>query len=408
MAISMIKKTILLAFLTLLISACSLMSPKPQEAAPTQTSSPVPSSTATSTPVPPTETATPTIVPTATPTATATPLQDYGPTGFPPDVNPLTGLRVEDPTLLERRPVAVKIQTFPRTQRPDWAVSLADIVFDYYQNNGLTRLNAIFYGNNVEKAGPVRSARLFDGSIIRMYEAIFAFGGGDQRILNRLFNTEYADRLVVEGNNSCPAMCREDPNGYNFLIANPKEIGPYVVSKGGDNSRQVLDGMMFTHQPSDKGQPQGQNVYVRYSISAYVNYKYDAETGRYLRFQDNVEAYTPQEEVYVPFTDRLDDSQVAVDNVVVLKVIHEYVYKSGNSEIVDILLGGSGEAYAFRDGKVYQLQWNRPGNSMFTLTFPDGTPYALKPGTTWVQVIGQSSTNELTSDDGMRFEFRFP
>jgi hypothetical protein len=316
-------------------------------------------------------------------------------------------MKVDDPTILDRRPVAVKVQTFPRSQRPDWGVSQADIVYDYYQNNGLTRLHAIFYGNNPEKVGPVRSARLFDSDLIRMYESIFAFGGGDQRILNPLYSTEYADRLVVEGSNSCPALCREDPDGFNFLIANPEEIGPYVEGRGGDNSRQTLDGMGFTHQAPGNGQP-GENAYVRYSISSYVNWKYDPENEKYLRFQDSVEAYTIEEEAYEPFIDRLDEQQVAAENVVVLKVIHEYVYKSGNSEIVDILLGGSGEAWAFRDGKAYQLTWNRPTNAMLTLTFPDGTPYSFKPGSTWFQVVGQSSTNQVTDDNGLRFEFRLP
>lgn len=399
------NKWILVLFLAVLLAACRSANPAPEQTATTEASATlVATNTATLTPLPPTETPTPTLEP--TPTMTPTP-EDYGPSGFPQDVNPLTGLKVDDPTLLDRRPVAVKIQTFPRSQRPDWGVSQADIVYDYYQNNGLTRLNAIVYGKNPEKLGPVRSARPFDSHIIRMYEAIFAFGGADQRILNRLFNTEYADRLVVEGSNSCPALCREDPNGYNYLIANPAEIGPYVESKGGDNSRQVLDGMKFTHQPPENGNP-GENAYVRYSISSYVNWKYDPESGKYLRFQDSVEAYTAEEEAFEPFLDRLDEQQVAAENVVVLKVIHEYLYKSGNSEIVDILLGGSGEAYAFRDGKVYQLSWNRPSNTMLTLTFPDGTPYSFKPGATWFQVVGQSSTNQITNDNGLRFEFRLP
>jgi hypothetical protein len=338
---------------------------------------------------------------------TPTPQLNFGPTGFPEDINPLTGTHPDDVALLERRPVAVKIQTFPRAQRPDWGITLADIVYDYYQNNGLTRLTAIFYGKDAEKVGPVRSTRLFDSHLVRMYEANFAFGGGDQRILNRLFNSEYADRLVVEGSSSCPALCREDPNGFNFLVANPKEIGPYLEAKGVDNSRQNLDGMAFTVEPPENGNP-GENAYVRYSISSYVNWKYDPATGKYLRFQDKQEAYTPQEEVYEPFIDRLDDSQVSADNVVILKVIHEYTYKSGNSEIVDILLGGSGEAFAFRDGNVYQLSWNRSTDGIFSLTYPDGTPYTYKPGTTWYQVVGQSSTNEITQDEGMRFEFRIP
>jgi hypothetical protein len=260
-----------------------------------------------------------------------------------------------------------------------------------------------------EQVGPVRSARLFDDHLVRMYEANFAFGGGDQRILNRLFNSEYADRLVVEGSSSKSALDRYDPNGLNLLVANTKEIGPYLEAKGADNSRQNLDGMAFTVETPAGGKP-GENAYVRYSISSYVHWKYDPSTGRYLRFQDKLEAYTAQEEAYEPFMDQLENKQVSADNVVILKVIHGFTYKSGNSEIVDILLsdGGSGEAYAFRDGKVYQLLWNRSTDGIFSLTNPDGTLYNYKHGNTWYQVIGQSSTNQPTEDAGMRFEFRIP
>ncbi len=402
------RLTLWILLMAMLLGACSPTGPSPVST-PTDTApapqavTEIPSPTA----EPPTATPTETVIPSPTATSTPPPPQDFGPTNFPVDVNPLTGLYVDDPTLLDRRPVAVKIQTFPRTQRPDWGVNLADIVFDYYQNNGLTRLMAVFYGNAAEKVGPVRSTRLFDDHILRMYGAHFAFGGGDQRILNRLFNSEYANRLVVEGTSSCPALCREDPQGFNFLIANTLEVGPYIESRGGDDSRPNLDGMTFMHE-TPQSDMSGENVYVRYSISSYVNWKYDPESGRYLRFQDSTEAHTPQEETFEPFLDRLDNQQVAADNVVILKILHQYTYKSGNSEIVDIMFGGSGEAYAFRDGKAYKLQWNRPTGSMFTLTNADGTPYAYKPGTTWIQVVGQNSTTDPTQDNGLRFEFRFP
>lgn len=390
--------------LALILTACQSSGP----AEPTLKATLPPTPQATDTPtLTPTETPTNTPAPTDTPTPSPTPeVVDYGPDNFPTDVNPLTGLKVSEPKLLERRPVSVKIQTFPRGQRPPWAISLADIVYDYYQNNGLTRLNALFYTNNAEQVGPVRSARLFDGIITRMYKTIFAFGGADRRILNRLFNTEYADRLILEGGGICPAMCRVDPNGFNYLVVNTEELGKYAVEQGVEDTRQELDGMTFQAEPPEGGLA-GDQVSVRYSISSYTRWDYDPSTGRYLRFQDSVED-TGGGEQYEPFLDRNTDEQVAADNVVVLFVIHEYVYRSGNSEIVDILLSGSGTAYAFRDGQAYQLLWNRPTlESVVYLTFPDGTRYPYKQGTTWYQVIGQSST--IPEKEGnWRFEFRIP
>ena len=394
----MMKRFALMVLLTLVIGACS-PSPTPIATPSKAADNPASATKAPSpTPIPPTATAVP---PTNTPLPSATPtLQAYGPDNFPTDVNPLTGKVISDPELLNRHPLSVKIQTFPRGQRPPWGVSLADLVFDYYQNNGLTRLNAIFYGNDADQVGPIRSARLLDGSLTQMYKSIFAFGGADQRILNRLFNSNYSDRLVVEGSQDCPPMCRTDPNGYNFLVTNTANLTTYAASKGVKTERQDLNGMSFDPIVPSDGQPGGQ-LYTRYSISAYVRWDYDPATGRYLRFEDTQEDNTGGSgEGYAPFIDRLNNEQVAADNVVVLKARHDYFWKNGSSEIVDIALTGSGEAYAFRNGQYYKVTWNRPtADSVLYLTNPDGTPFPFKPGTTWFQVIGQDS--KVASDNAI-------
>jgi hypothetical protein len=402
--IDMRKSLMLTIILALALGACRNSSPAPSST-PTLAAvraNPTATATLTATHAPPSET------PAATETPTATPIpQDYGPDNFPENVDPLIGSPVENPTLLDRHPVMVKIQTFPRGQRPPWGVSLADIVYDYYQNNGITRLAAIFYSQDAEEIGPIRSARLLDRSLVSMYKSVFAFGGADRRILRQLYNSDFADQLVVEGNDNCPPMCRVDPNGYNFLTTNSQELTAYATEQGVPKERQDLDGMTFQHQPPQSGET-GQQVYVRYSISAYTRWDYDPETSQYMRFQDTQED-TGQGEAYSPFTDRLSGEQVKASNVVVLYVTHEYTYKSGNSEIIDILLSGSGKGVAFRDGQAYQVNWNRPtADSVLFLTYPDGTAYPFKPGATWFQVVGQSSSLEKGDGGVWRFVHNFP
>lgn len=392
---SMKKKLWIIPLVALTILGCSLTG---RMAEPTATEAP----TETFTVVPPT----PTVSPTPEPSPTVA-LVDYGPTNFPQNVNPLTGLVVNDAARLERRPVSIKIQIFPREDRPPFALSLADIVFDYYQNNGLTRFNAIYYGNDAEQVGPVRSARLFDGEIIRMYKANFAFGGADKRILKTLLNSEFYNQLVFEGAMNCPPMCRVDPNGANYLVANTKEIGPYVVSKGGSNARPNLDGMMFQHQTPPNGAP-GIQLFTRYSISSYNRWDFDQASGRYLRFQDTQED-GGQGEGYAPLMDRVTNTQIAADNVVVLLVPHEYAYKSGNSEIIELSMVNSGVGYAFRDGYAYEVRWVRQANdAIFSLTFADGTPYPYKPGVTFYQIVGTTSLMDKKEGGVWRFELRFP
>ena len=175
------KKVFFLVFITFVfLTSCTAANLSDQDSSLVEAaeSDMLPTETEPPTEVPPTETSIP---PTDTPAEPTQPppVTVFGPNNFPEGINPLTGLQVSNPENLNRRPVAVKIQIFPRGQRPPFGVNSADIVFDYYQNNGITRFHSIFYGENVDQAGPIRSARLFDGQLIKMYKSIFAFGGAD-------------------------------------------------------------------------------------------------------------------------------------------------------------------------------------------------------------------------------------
>jgi hypothetical protein len=406
----MIKRLVMLVVLALLLVSCGRNTPEPTLEVQEVTATTRPSST----PAPPT--LTPTATPTKTTTLTPTsPVLGYGPDNFPADVNPLTGQVVSDPQMLERRPVSVKIELFPRSNRPQWGLSLADIVFEYDQNSYLTRFDAIYYSNDAELAGPIRSARLLDASLVRMYKSNFVFGLADERILSRLVNSEFSERLIWEGREiNCPPtvlipLCRYDPAGQRLLLTDTEMITQYVTDKGIENGRQNLDGMTFHIDPPEGGQ-EALQIYNRYSISSYNLWEYDSESGRYLRFQDAAED-NGQGETYEALTDRTNDEQIAADNVVVVMVRHEYYWRSpdGRQEILDILLSGSGPAYAFRDGQVYQVEWNRPAlDSVLYLTFPDGSDYTFKPGTTWFQIHGESSTVQNQEDGSWRFRFQIP
>jgi hypothetical protein len=342
-----------------------------------------------------------------------------GPENFASNVDPLTGLVVADPKLLERRPVAVKINVVPRTStRPPWGLSFADIVYDYYHNDGYSRFHAIFYGQDAELVGPIRSGRLLDSDLIRMYQSIFAYGSADSRVNQRFFNAEYANRLILEGatvkcppsNATPPAtavpLCRYDPSGYDHLLGNTAALSQLATSRKVDNVRQNLNGMSFSTSIPANGVA-GNQLFVRYSGDNYLRWDYDPASGKYLRFQDDVYDQG-QGESYAALTDRLNNQQISAANVIVIVVPHTY-FTPPPGEIVEILLSGTGKAYAFRDGQMYEVTWNRPGlNTVLYLTNADGTRFNFKPGNTWIQVI--STTSLVTPKDAgvWRYDFRIP
>lgn len=68
------------------------------------------------------------------------------PTPVPSGYNPLTGLFVEDPALLEFPAVLVSISHFPVDARPQAGLSFAPYVFEIYITEGATRFLTTFYG----------------------------------------------------------------------------------------------------------------------------------------------------------------------------------------------------------------------------------------------------------------------
>lgn len=409
----MYRKIFVGMLLLLLMTACGQQNIVSTSTA-TEMSLAVPTNTSEATTIPASETPEATMTPTlpALPTDTPGPVV-YGPNSFPANVNPLTGLTVSEPSLLDRRPLAYKINLVPRTYyRPVWGLSYADIVYDYYHNDGYSRLHAIFYGQEAELVGAIRSGRMLDQELVRMYQSIFAYGSADALINSRLLNSEYSYRVFLEGKQAaCPPsaenpFCRFEPNKYDLLLSSTDALSKFATAEGVDNERQNLEGMSFNSDIPTGGTP-GEQVYVRYSGDNYVRWDYDAASGSYLHFQDAVYDQGGGEE-YEPLVDRLNDEQISAENVVVLVVRHELIQQPP-SEIVDILLSGQGKAYAFRDGQIYELTWNRPGlNTPLSLAYADGSAFPFKPGQTWFQVVGTSTTITEPEDNVWRFVHKMP
>jgi len=364
----------------------------------TPTTSPTPTLSAT-----PKSTRTPR--PTSTLTATIPPIIRVGPDNFPDYVNPLTGFPATNPLLLERRPIAVKIPNYPHNVYPQSGLTSADHIFEYHLEQGLTRFIAIFYGQDATRVGPVRSGRIFDAYIVQMYNAVFVFnyayreeGNDSLDVYGYLEENLNEDLFVVDPGPCEPYMCRDKTiNSYNNLFANTYGITELINQRGQENGRQDL-ATNFFNSLGGRGSHQVAQIQVNYSYANYAYWLYDKFSQRYLRYQGNVDLVGDTEPSYILLTDANNDQPVMADNVIILYVPHEFIYKSGMSEVFDIKLEGRGDAYVFRNGSVFEAVWERKEvNKPLSILLPNGSPFPLKPGITFFQVLHTAS--ELEKED---------
>ena len=343
----------------------------------------------------------------------------FGPDEYPTFMNPLTGLVVDDPVLLERRPMAIKITNHPRTVRPQSGLSRADVVYEYYMERGISRFIAVFYGQEAEKVGPVRSGRFFDEHIFRMYDAIFAFDSADIHVMDYFIELgpEVYLRFAIEGGidrrrtcqpNVAYPLCRDsEVHNYNDLFANTRALGPGILARGDHNDAPDLTGTLFSLQPPEGGSA-AQNLFFRYSLLIYGKWEYSVEEQRYLREQETIGFADERREEFRPLMDSLTGEQIAADNVVALYATHRYFIISPTTEIVQIDLIDSGEAIVFRDGLAYPAIWYRPADGgVLQILDREGDPFPLKPGQTWYQVLSWETTLGQEDED-WRFRFYTP
>lgn len=314
---------------------------------------------------------------------------------LPTSLNPLTGLPPADPSLLERRPLAIKVANYPRNIRPQSGLTLADAVFEYYIEAGLTRFIAVFYGNDSEWVGPVRSGRYFDEHVQRMYHAFFVFKFADPREQTYFEASDFSDFLVLPTIASCPPfrlMSTRNIEAYNNSYFNTILWADCVARNELENHRPRIRNGFFSDVP-----PQltllGLQMFTYYSVDSYNYWQYLPETRQYVRYQEKADTRNGKPESYDVLMDAVTATEVHAANVVLLLAPHTFSNTfDEEDEVYQIDLTGSGEAYVFRDGVGILARWVRTNQDQpLLLTNLNGAPVYLRPGITFYQVIGARS-----------------
>ncbi len=344
---------------------------------PTATITPYPSATATATPsATPAPTATPTITPTPEPTISGL----LGPDNFPANVNPLTGETVRNPAILARRPLAIKISNAPALVRPQAGLSRADLVFEHLVEAGFTRFTAVFYSQDADPIGSVRSGRLIDLEIPRMYDAAFAYSGSVGPVRLMFQESSFFDRLITIdfGHGGFyrvdnPALPRD-----HTLFTDTARLRYLLDERGENTPPQLPSGMTFRAEPISPGEP-ASALALRYPATN-INWFYDRGNGRYLRWTDGQ-----------PHLDANTEGQLSFKNIIVLAAHHQetnIIEDTGGNYSIQIQIWGEGPVSIFRDGQRFDGRWQRHDpDQMLTFYDENGRSLPLAPGPSFFQIV---------------------
>ena len=344
--------------------------------------------------------ATPTPEPTQAPTSEPTPTVavPVGPDYYPEGVNPLTGVKVEDPELLNRRPVIMKISNHQIDYQPQSGLSKADLIFEYYIGWGANRFAALYYGQDSDRIGPVRSIRRVDGHLGSLYQAVVGSTGGDGNdVLPYLYN--YIPGRYFVDKYLCPGVCDDGRNLVYSVFGDSAALSNYFNYQGYGLENPDLSGMAFSATPPEGGES-GASAWITFGAGEGSEFVYDEASGKYLRFAMD----ETTNNVYGPSIDQNTGEQLAFSNLIVINVPY-YEYKT-TLHSIDLIGNTDGlPATAFRDGKAYEITWKAPDSGK-PLQFFDGigNPFLLKPGNSWIVLLGTSSLENI---EGGEWSFTF-
>jgi len=303
----------------------------------------------------------------------------------PDNINPLTGLPVDDPAVLQRRPLFVRIGN-DVAARPQVGLNSADIVYEEITEWWVTRFTAVYLSQTPTTVAPIRSARLSNVQMVPQYQGALAHSGGSDAVRWEISQAPIAN--LDEFYNPQPYFYRPNEGWQTRLAINTQAAREYMEANNLE-APVALQGFLFSDSINN-GDP-AENIFIAYPrATSFTQWRYDAAGGQYLRFVDDV--------ALLDFA----DGQVSADNVIIYFAEHDetdIVEDSNGMTSIRIIVNGRGPAWFFRDGMLNKGYWETDGSRTPYFAYEDGSPYHLKPGRTWIELVPTYFTIGLNSPD---------
>jgi hypothetical protein len=260
--------------------------------------------------------------------------------------------------------------------RPQAGIDKAFLVIEVPVEAGIPRILALFDANaEVERIGPIRSARPYFIDWNNEFDALYAHVGGSDDALEKIArNGTFDVNEYAHAGTYWRAPNRYAP--HNTYTSSDR-LGAFLdAADARDRAPELLYGVWTFKDPVDPAELSDASSYVsiEYWPPLYtVQWIFDARSNKYDRFQNGQSDIT--------------DEQVSVkaDNVVVLVTDVKIIDSVGRRDVRTL---GRGSAWVMQDGRVFDAIWEKPTVSeRLRFYTTDGKEIAMNFGSTWIEVV---------------------
>lgn len=300
-------------------------------------------------------------------------------------MSPLTGEMITKDEFVEitQRPVMTVVVENHPTARPQSGLDQADIVYEMLVEGGITRFVGVFFSQEPDVVGPVRSARKYFIDLIGEFDNPVFVHIGYAQTNNPSTNAlgemiaQGVRRLGSSSGEYWRVSYRSAPhNAYVNLqtlwekakVKGWTEIPNFDVWSFQDAadieaSEDLVDKIMLNW--GDRGE----NTWS-------VTWEFDQAENRYKR-------YIGKDVVHY---DAVTNEQLTTRNVIILKVNQYPANDEANRIIIDV--AGQGDALVFNDGAVIEGGWERPSRTdRYLITNQSGDEVVFNRGTSWIMLV---------------------
>jgi len=327
---------------------------------------------------------------------------------------PLNGKMLTKPQKdlwLKRRPLGIMIEN-SKVARPQSGLSSADIVYEAIAEGGISRFMAVYYCDETEIVGPVRSARTYYLDWISEYGSLPLYahvGGanvpGPADALGQIWRygwENYND--LNQFSIGFPVFWRDydrlgkDTATEHTVYASAPKLWDFAATKRqlmGDWDETFVpwsfkDDVAIEDRPAVSSSVTFSldNSQASYAADYVVNWKYDRDSNSYLRFNAGAE-----------HRDMNTNTQLLAKNVVIqfmaMSVADDGYSEDGHGSHTLYANKGAGKAKFLIDGKIVDGTWTKKTRTDRTKFFDaKGKEITFNRGQIWIEIlpIGQQVT----------------